>query len=503
MAGTSLLLACAAVVALMEGCGHAPVNSAIDEAADEAASSAVAAPTASTEGTPAASVALDAFWQAPTAGSPLELDYLLPGVQAVLAWRVRDFLLQPDAEKLLDALGPWGDLAREELPQRTGVALTQIDTLLCGFYGVEEGPPDVIWVLRLREPLKAATLQNNWPAATADAAEPRAFRAGKFGYWLPAGENGRLLIVCPVDWLSGLVAADGAAPSLRRELELLREASDTQRQFTFLFAPNFLATGGKGLLSGIAVPLRDEIDWLLGPFPRGAMLSLQLADTLFVELAVYASADQKPLVQERNLRRRWAELPTRASEYLTTVSLSDYNRAVLERWPRMLDVLVDYTRADVEERVVRLRAYLPAIAAHNLALAGWLALEAPTLGTVAVSDSAKPNDLQTLLARRISLSFPRTPLETALELFAAEAGVELEIVGEDLRREGITKNQMLALDVQQQPAGQVLESILRLANAEGKLVYVITSRVDEGDGPREMIVVTTRAAAARRSESTN
>ncbi|MBX9791627.1 MAG: hypothetical protein K2Y37_22120 [Pirellulales bacterium] len=446
--------------------------------------------------------AREPLWQAPTSGAPLELSYLLPGAQAVLAWRVADFLLQPEAGKLLDSLGPWGELARVDLPRRAGVPLTSIATLVCGFYGVEQGPPDCVLVLRLSEPLDPAKLAQSLPGAAVEANELRAFRAGGFGYWLPAGQSDRLLVVSPADWLSDIVAAAGGAPPLRRELELLRAASDSQRQFTFLFAPNFLATGGKGMLADEAGPLRAEIDWLLGSFPRGAMLSANVNELLFVELAVYASADQKPLVQERDLRRRWQELPSRANDYLAGVALSDYNRAVLERWPSMLDVLVDYTRSDVEERIVRLRAYLPAIAAHNLALAGWLALEAASATTSsAPSAPAEPGNLAARLARPIALAFPRTPLDKALELFATEVGVELEIAGEDLQREGITKNQMLALDVQDQPAGKVLESILRLANSDGKLVYVVDSRADDTGQRRDVLVVTTKVAAASRGKS--
>lgn len=446
---------------------------------------------------PSAPVTRPPQWQSPTAGQPLEIGYLRPGVQAVLHWRVADSLLQPEVGKVLDSFGPWGELARKELPRRSGVPLADIETLVVGFYGVEQGPPDSILVLRLCTRAELATLAKNLPGATVDANESRAYRAGEFGYWLPESQEERLLVVCPADWLNDVISAAGAAPELRRELELLRAASDAERQFTFLFAPNFLSTGGKGLLAGEAEGLRDPLDRLLGPFPLGAMLSADLRDALFVELAVYASADQKPLVQERNLRRRWQELPTWADEYLADVELSSYNRAVLERLPSMLDVLVDFTRSDVEDRIVRLRAYLPAVAAHNLALAGRLALEAVEgsgAGPTSPSDS-KSSDLAARLARPLSLKFPRTPLDKALELFGAEADVEVEIAGEALQREGITKNQMLSIDVQDRPAGEVLAEILRLANADGKLMCIVQSR-DNGSGrPREVLVVTTKAAA--------
>lgn len=498
LAALTIVAALPAVV----GCREAVVTPQQPTAqADSSASvgtSAGASPGDETDAASAAAPQRPTQWTSPTAGEPLDLSYLLPGVQAVLHWRVADALIQPELGKVLDALGTWGEVAREELPRRAGVSLSDIETLVVGFYGVEQGPPDSILVLRLRQRVDLATLAKEWPGAAADEAEPRAYRAGEFGYWLPEAQAERLLVVCPADWLNDVIRAAGAAPELRRELERLRAASDAQRQFTFLFAPNFLATGGKGLLAGEAAGLRNPLDRLLGPYPRGAMFSADLRDALFVELAVYASADQKPLVQERNLRRRWQELPAWADEYLSGVELSSYNRAVLERLPSMLDVLVDFTRSDVvEDRIVRLRAWLPAVAAHNLALAGRLALEAVegSGGGPATPTAPTTGDLAARLARPLSLKFPRTPLDKALELFGAEADVEVEIAGEALQRDGITKNQMLAIDVQDRPAGEVLAEILRLANAEGKLTYVVLSRDQGSGGARQTLLVTTKAAA--------
>lgn len=491
-----------AVLPAVIGCREAAVSPQPSATpADSSAVVSTAASAASREESDVASAgapnARPPQWKSPTAGQPLDLAYLLPGVQAVSHWRVADALLLPEFGKVLDALGPWGELAREELPRRAGVSLSDIETLVVGFYGVEQGPPDSILVLRLRERPDLATLTKAWPGAAADETEPRAYRAGEFGYWLPESQGERLLVVCPMDWLNDVIGTAGVAPELRRELELLRAASDAQRLFTFLFAPNFLATGGKGLLAGEAAGLRDPLDRLLGPYPRGAVFSADLRDALFVELAVYASADQKPLVQERNLRRRWQELPAWADEYLTGVELSSYNQVVLERLPSMLDVLVDFTRSDVEDRIIRLRAWLPAVAAHNMALAGRLALEAVegSGGGPASPTVPTTGDLAARLARPLSLKFPRTPLDKALELFGAEADVDVQIAGEALQRDGITKNQMLAIDVQDRPAGEVLAEILRLANAEGKLTYVVISRDEGSSRPRETLLITTKAAA--------
>ena len=101
------------------------------------------------------------------------------------------------------------------------------------------------------------------------------------------------------------------------------------------------------------------------------------------------------------------------------------------------------------------------------------------------------------LQKRITISFPRNTLEVALKLLSGEIGLPIEIRGNDLQLEGLTKNQSFGLDERDQPAEKVLRAILKRANPDGKLVYVIQKDADLG----ERLVVTTRAAAARRGDT--
>ncbi len=80
-------------------------------------------------------------------------------------------------------------------------------------------------------------------------------------------------------------------------------------------------------------------------------------------------------------------------------------------------------------------------------------------------------------------------------MLSKEIDVDVVILGPDLQLEGITKNQSFGLDERQQPAGDILQKVLKLANPQGKLVYVVRPQ-----GDREAIFVTTRAAAAKRGE---
>ena len=78
-----------------------------------------------------------------------------------------------------------------------------------------------------------------------------------------------------------------------------------------------------------------------------------------------------------------------------------------------------------------------------------------------------------------------------------DIGVEIVILGNDLRDEGITKNQSFGLDEKDQPAVDILRKIMKLANPDGKLVYVIKPK--EGGG-EDVLYVTTRAAVKKRGD---
>ncbi|HMO83938.1 MAG TPA: hypothetical protein PKC18_03360 [Lacipirellulaceae bacterium] len=161
----------------------------------------------------------------------------------------------------------------------------------------------------------------------------------------------------------------------------------------------------------------------------------------------------------------------------------------------MMRYVAGATRAGEDGGQAVLRAYLPAVAGHNLIMATELVLT-QRVGASAGSTVADATPTNPLL-RTVTLRFSGETLQRALELLAEEAGLTLAIDGAALQAEGITQNQTLALDEQDQPAGEVLLKILLAANpdrsARGpgdprqRLVYV--------DGPGPGLVVTTRATA--------
>jgi hypothetical protein len=84
-----------------------------------------------------------------------------------------------------------------------------------------------------------------------------------------------------------------------------------------------------------------------------------------------------------------------------------------------------------------------------------------------------------------------------MDVLAGELGVEIVILGSDLQLEGITKNQSLNdVDERDQAADAILRKLLKLANPDGKLVYVIRPN----ESGHQAIFITTRQAAAKRGD---
>ena len=118
-----------------------------------------------------------------------------------------------------------------------------------------------------------------------------------------------------------------------------------------------------------------------------------------------------------------------------------------------------------------------------------------------LAEASSPASIAERLQKKTSLRFAREELEAALNMLAQDIGVEIVIRGQDLQLDGITRNQLFAIDMADRPAEEILVEILRRANPDKlatgpadprqKLVYVV--------GP-EAIFITTRAKAAERGE---
>jgi hypothetical protein len=456
------------------------------------------------------------LWASPTAGKPLDISHLPPGVQIIVAVRPEAIAAHPEGEKVLAALGPLGErglqLLAQAVPSPRGV-----ERCIIGCQANSQGRWQTTLVVQLSDVETAQSyVEKRLPGATEKRnGENRYFLANDLAYYTPPGDNQHLLVVAQPGSIVEIIDLGGSPPPLRRDIERLLEHTDAERHFTVIVAPNFLFGEGQSMFAGTMAPLRGPLFWFLGDELSAAALSLHWDENFFVELIAAPTLDTRPEAAARILAERVAQVPDRLEEYVIGLDADPFSRRVVARFPTMVRKLATYSRTGVEADHAVLRCYLPAVAGHNLLMAAELTLaeSARRVGATAVAAaSADPpaeagSPLSKGLQQRASLSFARDTLEAALEQLSMATGIEIEIIGPDLQAEGITKNQSFGIELADKPTEAILVEILRLANPDKtatgpgdprqKLVYVIAPAAGEQG---ERILVTTRARAAERGD---
>lgn len=424
------------------------------------------------------------LWAAPTDGPPLDLAYLPPGVEIILALRPAKLLAHPEGEKVLAALGPLGEEAVAMAEHAIVVKFNNVERLLVGWQVARDGSYVATLVVTTQAPL-----------------------APQSNHYQPERGQGHLTVVAPPSALADIGSLEGRAPPLARDLERLLPHTDASRDMTLLARPRALLGDTSNAFRDETAPLRRPLEWFLGRSTSAAALSMNWDENFFLELVVVPTLDSSPEQLSDELDKRVDEMPNQVEDFVLGLDASPYSRRVVARLPEMVRRLAGYTRHGFDRDAAVLRCYLPAVAGHNLLMGAELALAegqgrgAQQPGGAPLAESSAPASIEARLQQKTSLRFTREELEAALNMLAQDVGVAIKIRGHDLQLDGITRNQLFAIDISDQSAEAILVEILRRANPDKmaagpadprqKLVYVV--------GP-EAIYITTRAAAAQRGE---
>jgi hypothetical protein len=440
------------------------------------------------------------LWASPTAGPPLPTDYIASGAQLILAVRPANILRHPDGDQLLPALGPWGDIAAHAVKDATGLDLNQVDQVLLVIHDGGDGKPVATAIFRTTEAMAPQERLPAWgnPTATTDG-DATYYQGAKDSFFLPAKEGGKLLVVGPTAQIKEIIHPTDGPPAMPRSLELLLPHTDANRDVSLVFVPAYLFGDGQSVLSGPLLALKKPLEDYFTTDVGAAQLSLHFDANFFAELRTVGLPGKEASTLSDDLLRRLKAVPANVENDLDALNLHPYGRKLLRRLPEWMRLLSDYTRGGVDADEPVLRCYLPMIAAPNLLMGTELALaEQPIQGSGALAGGPKkPQTIAELLKKKTTLTFPRDTLEKSLQLLFEDVGIKYEILGPDLQLEGITKNQSFGLDEHDKPVEEILQKIMRLANSDGKLVYVI--KPEKPGGP-EMLFLTTRAAATKRGD---
>jgi hypothetical protein len=430
------------------------------------------------------------------------LDLVGSGAQLLLALRPAELWANDEGRRLIGSAQTLGFDPAGWLESATGLPIDQLDSVLLAAYAVEADRLELSLVVRTRETV--ADLPTRWPGTRGVDAGGHTIHLGEtWSYFVPPGGEGQLFVAAAgPSRLVEIAGADGA-PTLRRDLEALWATTDRDRQATLVVAPAYFFSAGQQVLAGPLATARAPLQRFLGEGLAAASASLHLdGDNLFLELLAVGRADMPARTLANGLQARLEALPGELQTVARSANLGPYGRELLWDVPRMVEELAAHTRNDVEQGRAVLRAYLPARAAHNLALGGaLLVLETGrSAAPAARGDRPAVQTLSQRLDRPITLAFARETFATALEQWGEAVGVSLSIAGQDLESEGITQNQSFGLEQTDRPAGEELRQILLLASPQGKLVYVVRDRDEGAAGQTPSLLITTRAAAEQRGD---
>jgi hypothetical protein len=461
------------------------------------------------------------LWAAPTSGGPLVLAGVPPEAQVFLYVRPAELLAQEEGQRIFEALGPELASARQAWEAASGFPLAEVESLLITLHNNAGRFPRVHYVVTPKERLPREALLARWGQPMLDP-EGGYYRRAEWAYFPLAGEGeqGIFAMGQPED-VKEVAAASGRPPPVFREIERLRRFTDAQRQFTLLFYPQFFFNDdGEPLFTGPRAKARPLLAWLLGEHLQAGCLSGHVDARLYLELRMLPSLDQDAYTLAQALRDRLDQVPTALEDYLARLDPPAYWRKLAFRFPLMVRELRSYLRIGVENEQAVVNSVLPPFAAHNLVLGGELLLHSGPAAAVAVAPPPSPTGPQTLeeaLQLRTTFSFSAQSLEFAMRDLAEDVkgnlkgspvSFAIKILGKDLEKEGITRNQTVRDFMQEnQTVADILTALVRKANPittvqdpsepDQKLIWVIGPDPDQPD--TKLVLITTRAAAAERN----
>jgi eukaryotic-like serine/threonine-protein kinase len=459
------------------------------------------------------------LWASPTSGPPFDLKYSPPGAQIFFVFRPAEILASPHGQDAMKALGPRFEGMVKTWESAAGVRLSEVDQLVVSLHENSGQAPRVAGVVRLKEPLDEPALLSRWgnpPSAEGDAA---IYAANGWSFFIPKDEAGVFLMGSPPE-VTDVANNPQARPLMRREMERLLRATDSQRHATALVAPTFLFFDAEMLFAGDMEKLKGPLQDFLGDGLNGVLGSVHFGDRFYVEMRLHGTLDREKTQLASEMRARLAKLPDEIEDYVARLVPHPYWRKLALRFPPMIRFLHQQTRIGAEADHAVINAILPGVAAPNLLAASELTLVSqPGAAYVAETAPGKPviRDIHDLLGQRYSISFPQQALDIAMGEVATEVRdsapelsfpFEIKILGSDLQLAGITQNQSIRdFDARDKSLAEILTMMVMKANpittvktpneVDQKLIWVIGP--DPVHPAQNIVLITTRDAAAAKN----
>jgi hypothetical protein len=476
----------------------------------------------------------------PPAGSsaPLSLELLAPGPDLIVSLDVPSWLESHTGTEIVQLLDPLLGSALQWLSAYVGQPLEQLkQVVLVAYHSPESG--DIEWLVRcqLKQPIAWSRLQAAWGEPTIDGSASEGdltYLAGpQQAFLVPlAGrdesgsddQTATLFVTGPPRLVREAAQLAGQPPPLVRQLELLRNSTDTGAAIIILARSNFLRDPMAKQLGAPLPGIVAIMEGMIEPDSRGVMLVSHLEPQWFMEMRAIGDGPQQAMQTLQSWKALYASAAEGYEQELIERPADTYWRAIANRFPLMLRQLHRQQRFGIEDGQAICNWYLPSTAAVNMWFASYMRIRVdwsarpidvgfvpespPTTPEHAAAD-AEPSDRW--LAQKVSLVFGQEAFEPALgQLFEAVADnaqtgnppISWRIDGEALERDGITRNQELRdMRLRDQPLRMALNELVRrgnptpglepLSQPEQRLVWLVEQTAQGG----WQVVITTRRAA--------
>lgn len=461
------------------------------------------------------------LWSAPTHGPAISLDYVPPGGQLFLVARPSDILASEEGRRVLKALGPQFASTLSNWQTASGCPLDEIEQMVVTLFSNQGRYPRVAVTVRTKAENDPEMLREKWGSPAPVEGMEGVFQKGDMAYCVSDSDK-RVFVMGPLDpEIKDVAAAKGKPPLLRREMGQLLNVSDSQRHATILFAPNFLLADGQELFQGERAKAWQALDWFLGDGLKAGMIGLHFSENFYFEMRMESDIQIDQYQLASRMRERLAQVPESIELHIARINPHPYWRLVAMRYPGMIRFLHQQTRIGVEGSHAVVNAVLPDIAAHNLVFGGEMMLASGAGTQVASAATAPgaapvPKNIEEVLRSKISIAFAADSLEFAMqnvvsEVKAAHPGLPFEfavkILGTDLEKDGITRNQQVRdFNHQDKSVADVLTAMVMKANPvttvktpdepNQKLIWVVGP--DPANNANMVVLITTRAAAEQK-----
>ncbi|MCH2610516.1 MAG: protein kinase [Pirellulales bacterium] len=456
-------------------------------------------------------------WASPTTGEPLSLEWCPPGAQLFISFRPASFSETEIADPTFQSLGPAFNSLMDQFQATAGFKIGEIDQLLVSMLSNDDAFPRTCVVVRLVEDLNTDDIVEKWgDVAVEESDAGNIYSVDPWTMLIPK-DTKSFFVMGDREDIDELVATGGNAPPVLRSMNMLRSVSDRDRHFTLLCVPGFLSTDllqdSHQFYFGDPKRLRQPLEWLIGDSAEAISFSLHADDVMYLESRFVAGlTDQGDLLTD--FVERLNEIPDSIEQFMINLNPPPYWARLAYRYHTMIRTLVDQMRSGKENKLAVINFAVPLHATPNLIAGAELAIasEPGAAITVVTPTGMTPTNMDELLAYKSSVDIPQQDLEFAVKdieddikesLPELDFPFAIKIIGNDLRTDGITRNQAirdyLATNVSLK---EILTGLVLKANPDAtegpadpaqKLIWVIGP--DPDDDSRQIILLTTRKAA--------